>query len=258
MARSIVAFAAAIILALSALPAAAGEVYQVSTLAALLAGGYDGVASLRQVLAHGDFGLGTLAGVDGELVVLDGAAWQARADGRVVRVGGAARTPFVEVTRFHPDRHVAIPAGLSLAELEDLLDRQDAAPGRIEAARVDGVFAHITVRSVPKQSPPYRPLAEVVKAQQVTFAHDAIAGTVVAFRFPATTGGVDVPGWHLHFLSRDHRVGGHVLALETGKAVAGLEEISGLRLLLPAAAPAAAVTPAALGEQIKAVEGGGK
>jgi acetolactate decarboxylase len=257
MPRSVAALLAALVAAF-ALPVAAGEVYQVSTLAALMAGGYDGAAELRQVLAHGDFGLGTLEGVDGELVVLDGRAWQARADGRVVRVGGGARTPFVEVTRFRPDRHVAVSAGLSLAALEELLDRQDAGPGRIQAVRIDGTFAHMTVRSVPKQSPPYRPLAEVVKAQQVTFSHESIAGTLVGFRFPATIGGVNVPGWHLHFLSRDHRVGGHVLALETGKAAAGLEEITDLHVVLPAALPEAPAEAAAYGDQVRAVEGGGK
>ena len=255
MKRSLIAFAAAVLLAAPSGPAAAGEVYQVSTIAALMAGGYDGVAGLRRVLSHGDFGLGTLAGVDGELVVLDGTAWQARSDGRVVRVGGTARTPFAEVTRFHPDRHVAVPAGLSLAALEELLDRQAPGPGRILAARVDGVFAHLTVRSEPKQTPPYRPLAEVMKAEQRTFEHDGVAGTLVAFRFPPDGGGVGVPGWHIHFLSRDHRAGGHVLALETGRGSAGLEEIADLHVVFAARVPLA---PAAMGEQLKAVEGGGK
>ena len=54
--------------------AAAAEVYQTSTIAALLDGIYDGDVTIAELLTHGDFGLGTFNHLDGEMVVLDGVA----------------------------------------------------------------------------------------------------------------------------------------------------------------------------------------
>src|SRR5262245_58131258 len=121
---------------------------------------------------------------------------------------------------------------------------------RVLAARVDGRFRAIAVRSGPKQQPPYRPLAEVIKAQQVVHTFDDVDGTLIGFRFPAATTSVNVPGWHFHFLSADRSRGGHVLGLTTGEGLALLEEFSDLRIRLPARAPASS----AGAEAIKAVE----
>jgi acetolactate decarboxylase len=48
-------------------------VFQVSTSGALVAGVYDREVSVQKVLEHGDFGLGTFANLDGEMIVVDGA-----------------------------------------------------------------------------------------------------------------------------------------------------------------------------------------
>ena len=51
-------------------PVRAAEAYQVATISSLLAGGYDGDTTVGEMLRHGDFGLGTFIGVDGEMMVL--------------------------------------------------------------------------------------------------------------------------------------------------------------------------------------------
>ena len=57
--------------------------YQVSTIDALLSGVYSSVATVGSVTKHGDFGLGTFAALDGELILLDGVVYQAAFDGVV-------------------------------------------------------------------------------------------------------------------------------------------------------------------------------
>ena len=69
------------VLAAGAVPARAAEAYQVSTISSLLAGGYDGDTTVGEMLRHGDFGLGTFNGVDGEMIVLDGQTYRATTDG---------------------------------------------------------------------------------------------------------------------------------------------------------------------------------
>jgi acetolactate decarboxylase len=238
------------VFAAGAPPAHAAEVYQVSTISSLLAGGYDGDTTVGHLLRHGGFGLGTFNGVDGEMMVFDGRVYRGTVDGRAHAVAATALTPFAVVVAFRPQGSAPAAAGQSLEQLEAALDALPYSASRVLAARVDGRFRAIAVRSEPKQQPPYRPLAEVIKAQQVVHTFDDVDGTLIGFRFPAAMTSVNVPGWHLHFLSADRSRGGHVLGLTTGEGLALLEEFSDLRIRLPARAPASS----AGAEAIKAVE----
>lgn len=238
------------VFAAGAAPAHAAEVYQVSTISSLLAGGYDGDTTVAELLRHGGFGLGTFNGVDGEMMVLDGRVYRGTVDGHAHAVADSALTPFAVVVAFRPQGSAPVAAGQSLEQLEAALDALPYSASRVLAARVDGRFRTIAVRSEPKQQPPYRPLPEAIKAQQVVHTFDDVDGTLIGFRFPATTTSVNVPGWHFHFISADRGRGGHVLGLTTGVGLALLEEFSDLRISLPARAPASS----AGAEAIKAVE----
>lgn len=193
-------------------PASRGDdqITQVSIINALLLSRYDGVAPVSELLAYGDFGLGTFDHLDGEMIVLDGEVWQAKGDGAVVRAAPTMTTPFAVVTPFAADRTFPCPEAQSLESLDARLDEQLAAANSFIALKVDVDLSTITLRSVPRQDPPYRPLAEVTKEQSVWTHHD-LRGVLVAIRCPAWTEGVNVPGFHWHFLSEDRTIGGHVI-----------------------------------------------
>jgi acetolactate decarboxylase len=192
------------------LPSCRGRITQVSVLNALMIGRYGGVMPILKLLRCGDFGLGTLDHLDGELIVLDGRAYQVRGDGVVVEVGSDRSTPFAIVTPFDPDGEFPCPRVGNLSDLDARLDDALGQKNNFLAVRVDGRFAAITLRSVHRQEPPYRPLGDAVKGQSV-WTHREVSGTLVGFRSPAWVGGLNVPGYHWHFLSDDRTVGGHVL-----------------------------------------------
>jgi acetolactate decarboxylase len=240
----------AVMLVASALPARAAEVYQVATISTLLAGGYEGDTTVDEMLRHGDFGLGTFNGVDGEMMVLDGRVYRGTSDGRAHLVEGSERTPFAVVTAFQPRGTMTVVEGQSLEQLNTTLDALPYSASRILAVRIDGHFQSIQVRSEPKQAPPYRPLAEVLQEQQAVHTLTEVNGTLIGFRFPTATSSVNVAGWHFHFLTADKARGGHVFTLTTGAGRALIEEISELRISLPAQAPASNASAQA----IKAVE----
>lgn len=191
-------------------------VFQASTIDALLAGAYNGVMSFEEVLKQGDFGLGTVDRLDGELVVLEGTCYQIQSDGSVQCLSPEMTTPWVMLTSFQPEGRRAL-TDLTLVELKSMLDKDILEHRYIYALRLDGKFKNLKLRSVPAQAEPYRPLSEVVKEQSV-FEFQELEGTVVAFRTPEFLKGVSVPGYHLHFLSRDRKRGGHVLDLTLDSA----------------------------------------
>ena len=76
--------------------------FQASTIAALLEGSYEGDLSFAELAEHGDLGLGTLDGLDGEMIALDGRFYRADVDGNVAEVAAETKTPFAVVTGFTP------------------------------------------------------------------------------------------------------------------------------------------------------------
>ena len=82
--------------------------FQVSTSGALVAGVYEREVTVRKILEHGDFGLGTFANLDGEMVVLDGRVYQVQDPGRVSEASPDAGAPFAVVMWFRPQTDVSI------------------------------------------------------------------------------------------------------------------------------------------------------
>jgi acetolactate decarboxylase len=208
--------------------------FQASTIGALLDGAFDGDLSFAELAEHGDLGLGTLNRLDGEMIALDGEFFRADVDGQVRRVGPEELTPFAVVTNFEPTVDVRLPEDEEL-DHEALLERLDAlVPAATSscAIRLDGRFALVRARSVPAQAPPYRPLTEVVADQHV-FELAEVEGTMLGFRFPAYVEGIEVAGYHLHFISDDRRRGGHVLGSRSRGLRARLDPSDDLHVELP-------------------------
>lgn len=217
--------------------------FQTSSIDALLRGAYAGDLTLDELLAHGDLGLGTVQGLDGELIILDGVCFQVTSDGVVRKPAGSMRTPFAVVAKFEPHVDEQISAFDSLPALSAEIDRiassheGDIGPAPILAIRVDGEFGEIHLRSVPGQIEPYPPLSAVVEHQsewQVTAEPgESIRGTLLGFRFPPEAQGIEVAGYHLHFLSEDQTIGGHVTATSLISGRLRLDGSTELHLEIP-------------------------
>ena len=236
-------------------PAVEHTAFQAGTLAALMAGGYDGDATLDDLLRHGDLGIGTVQHLGGELIVLDGEIWVVAGDGQVRSVARDTCTPFAVVVRFAPTVTAELPGPLDLAALHDALEAIAPEVAPVVAVRVDGRFADLRLRSVHPQTPPYPPLRDVVEHQTEWTMAEA-TGTVVGFRFPDATAGVEVPGYHLHFLSADRRAGGHVRDLTLVDGTAALDPCEELHVELPAHVNLG-VPGGADRAEIRRLEGGG-
>ena len=207
--------------------------FQASTIAALLEGAYEGDLSFAELAEHGDLGLGTLNGLDGEMIALDGRFYRADVDGAVSEVDAATKTPFAVVADFTPSIDLEIEESLEHGALLARLDQAIPADTASCAIRIDGRFELVRARSVPRQSPPYRPLTEVV-AEQHVFELADVAGTMLGFRFPDYAEGIEVSGYHLHFIGEDRSRGGHVLGSRSaGRLRLRVDPSSELHVELP-------------------------
>lgn len=207
-------------------------VFQASTISALLEGIYDGETSFAELAEHGDFGLGTFNALDGEMTALDGTFYQATSDGAVKPAAPDMKTPFAVMIFFTPSLSIEIDEPTDYAGLTESLDRAVPSKNIFYALKAEGRFESIRLRSVPRQTKPYPPLVEAV-AHQPIFDHEDLTGTLVGFRFPDYAQGLNVPGYHLHFLSQDRQVGGHVMRFSTSRAKVEIDVTSQFRMALP-------------------------
>lgn len=233
------------------------EVYQYSTISALLDGVYDGDATVAEILQHGDFGLGTFNHLDGEMVILDGVCYRLRADGTATRAAQTARTPFAAITRFHRDFDISITARTDRATLIAAIDQRITSTNLIYAVKVTGHFADLHTRTVMEQQQPYPPLTQATEGQAETRFTD-VSGTLVGFRTPDFEQGISVAGYHLHFLNDDRTAGGHVLDFTCERGDVAVSGASQLHLSLPTSGAflQARLSADDMGEQITKSEGG--
>lgn len=207
------------------------SLHQVSTIDALLQGDYDGTVSLKELSAFGDFGIGTVNGLDGELVIENGRFYQVKSDGKVYQPSGEIKTPFASVVQFIPEDSVAV-RDLSFVKLKQLIDSLMKSQNYFYAIWLDGKFDSVRTRSVPLQQKPYPPLV-VVTQSQPEFSIPETEGKLTGFFCPEFVKGINVPGYHLHYLADDKISGGHLLDFHLKTGMLKLDRITNFEIQLP-------------------------
>lgn len=205
---------------------------QFSTIDALMQGIYDGPATFGEVAQYGDFGIGTVNHLDGEMIGLDGVFYRISSDGKVHVLRGSDKTSFATVSFFRGEHAVHVPAVRSFLALQRWLDRHLGSRNYFWSVRIRGMFPLMRVRSISRQHPPYRPLAEVARSERV-FEYRHVIGTLAGFRCPPYIKGINVPGHHYHFLSDDKACGGHVLGCSITQGEARWESHRTFQMRLP-------------------------
>lgn len=211
---------------------AQNTLYQVSTLDALMQGVYDGELTIKELLKHGDFGIGTFDALEGEMVILDGTAYQILSSGEVVQPDQAVKTPFAMATKFNSDIDSDISKVKDYGQLKETIISMFPNKNQIYAIEVHGTFSYIKTRSVPAQTEPYPPLSDVTEEQTV-FDDKDVTGTLVGYWCPEYMSGINLAGYHLHFLSDDHTMGGHLLECSVEDAMISIDTVTQFQMLVP-------------------------
>ncbi|MBD8875797.1 acetolactate decarboxylase [Roseibium polysiphoniae] len=207
-----------------------GALVQVSTLNALMEGDYRGSKTVKEILRDTDTGVGTYNGLDGEAIIYNGHAYVGRADGEVSEMGPDETFAFSATTRFDDSVSEDEIAFSSIEDLKAKLDNYLDSHNYFFMIKMNGVF-DVKVRSNFKQKEPYEPLYKVASDQR-EFDYENIEGFIVGIFSPNYVEGMNLPGWHVHFLSKDLKKGGHILEV-SGNAKIKINKLQAWKLLMP-------------------------
>ncbi len=202
---------------------------QISTINSLMSANYDSDIKISQVKKYGDFGLGSVNALDGELILLDKKYYVITIDGKISDVDDQNTTPYLTATFFDDD----IVFDIKDASL-DILKKtvnEKLKKNYFFAIKVVGEFDYVKTRSI-KPKKPYPPLVDVIKEQNV-FEMNNIKGTLVGFYSPEFISGITPAGYHIHFLSDDKTGAGHLLECKIRNAKVFMDFSDNLNLKLP-------------------------
>lgn len=209
--------------------------YQVSLLQSLANGDYKGSITVGELKKHGDIGIGTFDGLNGEMIMLDGVVCRAAGDGKIEKVSDQETVPFCVATYMDADTTKSLKDISNYDTLVAQLDQMVAEKGinRFYMVRIDGKFRQIKVRSVRAQKGPYKRLTEVMEHDQTFFDYADTEGALVGIYCPPYMSYMNAVGWHLHFISKDKTQGGHVLDVNIADAVLTWDDTDGFQMQLP-------------------------
>ena len=197
-------------------------------------GNFDKTVSVKDFLHHADTGIGTYTGLDGEAIFEDGVAYKATADGKVSVMQPEDGVAFGTVAKF--DESVPEVELKNISDIETL--KQALEPYVKEDQNIfymikaKGVFKTMHVRSCFACEKPYPTLSEVAQDQR-EFHFENTHGDVIAVWCPKYVNGINLPGWHFHYLSGDKTQGGHILGLSADSLRVKINKIERFDLTLP-------------------------
>lgn len=209
-------------------------IFQLGILQALAQGYFDGEATVAELKQKGNIGIGTFDAIDGELIVLDGDFYKATSDTSIEKCHADTLISFATVSQFSSDIYIEFSKG-DFCHLKNQLEKLSTDYGRNQfyIGKIDCNCNYVTVRSELKQTKPYGPLNIVMKTAQRSVTHNNSEGTIVAVYYPDYMDGINTPGWHLHYISKDKSFGGHVLDIDVLNGKGEFEKSSKFQMYIP-------------------------
>lgn len=198
--------------------------YQAGLANAFISGLYRGIAPVKEIKKHGDFGLGAPDMLDGELVMNKGKVYQTTFTGQTKQVADSLTTSLFLVNYFKADTVLNSMISVSKEKALHWLD-SFITGNNMYAIRISGVFEYVKTRAFPPvQNEPFAPLAAMIDKQHF-FEFHKVKGVLVGYKIPSYLDGVSIGGYHFHFISDKQDAGGHIIDFTWQQATIEIDEL---------------------------------
>ncbi|MGB8490151.1 MAG: acetolactate decarboxylase [Bacteroidales bacterium] len=208
-------------------------IFHYSVLKALDNGVLEGNMKIGELKKHGDFGLGTFNKLNGEMIILDQVVYRISPEGKIMQPDDQALVPYSVVTFFNQEDSLFMSGGITYQSLKEYVARRIPSLNLFYAFRIRGDFGYIKCGGANEQEKPYdRSLSEML-ADRPVYEGKNIEGTLVGFWCPVYIGDINTNGFHLHFISDDHKMGGHLMEFTARSLKIGYDIKPVYKILLP-------------------------
>jgi len=206
--------------------------YQIGLVPAFLNGICTSDYNFKSLAQKGDFGLGTINQLNGEMIAFDGHFYSIDKNGVASEIADTICTPYALVSLFKPQHFYTIKQISNISALNQyllsLLDNINI----FYMIRIDGEFASLQLRSETCHCMRGIPISELLDKDQVKYSIKKSKGTLVVTFSPAYTQNMCITNFHYHYLNDDKTTGGHVFDLKVVSAHISIQPLYRFQLEL--------------------------
>lgn len=200
--------------------------YQYSTFNLMVESQYDGEKPIIELKPR-ECGIGTFHALEGELVINQGKFYHCT-EGKACLAKDDEKISWGVLHDFQSPHNYKVE--IDFDSIEEFLTHNTLfTQNDFISISISGLFKTLKITSTPKQEKPY-PTIEQVIAQSQSYYHTMIAGTAIGYFVPMALSTVQKMGLHLHFISEDESIGGHVLDFYTESSDLKIEKIKDILL----------------------------
>ena len=167
---------------------------------------------------------------------MDGNCYRADQEGNVTVVDPGTGVPFAAVARLYGAQRFPLENMPDITSVRVELTRkieERFGLNSMHIVKIDGVFEKVDARSEAPYRSHHVTLKKILSENQKAFLFENIRGSLVGVYYPDYMDGINMPGWHLHFLSEDRSRGGHVFDVSIREGAAQVDKISDIFIHLP-------------------------
>lgn len=183
------------------------KIFQHNSYTTLYGGFYEGTITAEEALRHGNCGIGTLDGADGEVIILDGMMYHGNSEKNVRIVNGEEMLPYVAVLE-HEATHRLELENAELSSLLSVLMAEVTNKNIPYSVKIAGTFNEVEITSKPDKNGT-TPYLDIL-AHQPHYTARNITGTIIGLWSPKHLETLYGNGFHLHFISDDKVFGAHL------------------------------------------------
>jgi acetolactate decarboxylase len=206
--------------------------YQIGLVPAFLNGIYVSNYTFKTLAKQGDFGLGTINELNGEMIALDGKFYCIDKNGVTREIKKTECTPFSVVSFFKPSEFKEISHIQNIQQLNQTLLSMIKNVNLFYMFRIDGEFSSMQLRSETCHCSQVIPLSELLLKHQNKYQLRKTHGSLVVTYSPSYSKQMCIESFHYHYINDERSTGGHVFDLVVEQARVSLQAIENFQMNL--------------------------
>ena len=206
------------------------KITQFSGVNALMGGVFEGLFPISEIKKHGNFGLGCSEGLTGEVIIDCCHFWDAKGNKPLRIMDDTEKMPFAQITTFAPEASFAI-SHVSKSTLYEELSKHLKFDNVFLALKMEGKFDYLKVRRPRELHQSFKNALEVAEHQIIEDVEN-VEGELIGFWTPEFFQNISVAGFHLHFIDKSKKSGGHVIDFSIAHGTLSYEVKYGLDIEL--------------------------
>lgn len=205
-------------------------IYQYSCINALMGGVFNGLFPISDIKQKGNFGIGCSADLSGELIIHGCHFLEAKGHRVLRKMNDTELLPFAQITTFSPEV-TFIANEVNKENLYNHLAQKTLLDNVFLAVKIEGIFDSMQIRRPDDSGKVYKTALDVAENQVVDHL-STIEGSLIGFWTPKFFENISVAGFHLHFIDKEQKIGGHMIDFALSNAKISYQVKSGINIEL--------------------------